>query len=304
MEIPPLLRQFQEYLAIERRYSPATVRAYTTDLLQLAAHLQVTSDINLWERKHLAAQPPDYAQLRGWLASLQIGPVSLARKVSTLKTFFRYLVQQGILPTNPAADLQKPKLPRRLPAWAVENDLQKLLDSLQWADDFTGTRDRLLLELLYGCGLRRAEVIGLAVYQLDTAQRTLKVLGKGRKERFVPFGKPVLEALAAYRQHFQAQGLLWQGPLLRTEKGQPLYPSLVGRVVKSYLIQLPGLAKTSPHVLRHSYATHLIDNGANLQAVKELLGHNSLAATQVYVHNSVQRLKDAHKKAHPKAEKS
>lgn len=296
-EVPDRLRSFAVYLRTQRRYSPATEAAYTTDLRQLAAHLSAYEAFDLW-----GEAAPSLAQLRGWVVGLACSRTSLARKVAAVRAYFRWRVTTGGLDKSPADGLRVPKPGRRLPTWVPESALGPLLDGLALADDFEGIRDRLLLELLYGCGLRRAEVLSLTWAATDRTSRTLQVLGKGKKERIVPLGPPVLKALAAYEAAFRAQGWLPEGTLLRTAKGAPASATLVGRRVKTYLSQVPGLAKASPHVLRHSFATHLVEHGANLQAVKEMLGHNSLAATQLYTHSSLERLKTAHKKAHPKAE--
>ncbi|RMG69231.1 MAG: hypothetical protein D6722_10845, partial [Bacteroidetes bacterium] len=226
---------------------------------------------------------------------------SLARKLSAAKTYFRFLQQRGLLDNNPAATVTVPRYDKPLPAFLKESEAEALLDGKHFPAGFEGARDRLMLELLYGCGLRRAELISLRLADLDRYGRTLTVTGKGNKTRRLPYGQHVATALDTYLEAAQAEDVSLDQALLVRPNGAPLYPKLVYRLVRQYVGQVASLAHRGPHVLRHSYATHLLDRGADLNAIKELLGHSSLAATQVYTHNSISKLKRVHNQAHPRA---
>lgn len=303
-----LLDSFAAYLQHERQYSPLTVEAYTSDLAQLgrfvieafgyepfadasALKLLTAKQIRLWLGELAQTKPPTAKR-------------TLARKISALRHLFRYARRQGWVTVSPVQSLDLPKAEHRLPIYAREADTEQLFSPQAFTDDLAGTRERLVLELLYGCGLRRAELISLTWAAIDLNSKQLRVLGKGRKERIVPFGVTVLGALEHYRQLCALEGLPTADRVILTDRGQPAYPQFIYSIVHKRLATLPGLAKASPHVLRHSYATHLVDRGADLNAVKELLGHASLATTQIYVHTSAKRLHDAHQKAHPRAEDS
>jgi len=211
------------------------------------------------------------------------------------------LHQGGDLPANPVASLKLPRFEQKLPVFLKETETEHLFERVDFGDDFSGRRDRALLELLYGCGLRRSEIVGLRPENVDLYQRQLRIMGKGGKERIVPFGKAVAEAQQAYLE--LRQQLLAPDPaafFLKAD-GQPLYPKLVYRLVQKYLAVVSSRTQLSPHVLRHTFATHLLDRGADLNAIKELLGHASLAATQVYTHNSISKLKSVYAQAHPRA---
>jgi integrase/recombinase XerC len=227
---------------------------------------------------------------------------SINRKLSAVKSLYKYLLREGHSPENPAAALNGPKLPRRLPSFATEHQMQQVLDPANFANDLEGATARLAINLLYECGLRRAELIGLKEAQVDTHTRTLRILGKGNKERLLPISAILLNQISEYKA--QKRRLLEKPDtefLLVCTSGKPLYAKWVYNTITKYLGQASSLSKRSPHVLRHTFATHLTNRGAELNAVKELLGHSSLAATQVYTHNTIEKLKDAYKLAHPKA---
>ncbi|RMG68738.1 MAG: tyrosine recombinase XerC [Calditrichaeota bacterium] len=291
------IEQFLEYLRYQRRYSSRTVEAYRNDLYQFAEFLGVESQRSL--------QAIGREAVRSFLTHLLkqgLAVRTIARKLSSLRSFFRYLVSLGQMAHNPASMVQSPKLDRPLPATVPREAMDRLM-TLPPADCFQGLRDRAILELFYSCGLRLSELIELRLSQLDLAAGLVRVLGKRNKERLVPLGRPAREALRAYlaaREQLPDQS---GERVFLTEKGKPLYPVAVQRMVKRYLSLLCEQEKLSPHVLRHSFATHLLDAGADLMAVKELLGHESLSTTQIYTHVSRDRLRQVYQKAHPRAGK-
>ena len=300
-----LRQQFLDFLRFERGLSKHTLQAYRRDLADLHEFLQTDGELGLDDLSGLSKVK--HQDLRLWLGELlqaQLKPRSIARKVSAVRSFFDYLRQQDVIDFNPAHRLKLPKVGRSLPVFLKEQEVEQLLDPGRFADNFIGQRDRCLLELLYGCGLRRSEVIALKTSDITFNPPSLRVSGKGNKERFVPFGPTLTEVLGSYLRMAKSEGLTLNGPLLMRQNGQKLYPNLVYRIVKQQMGLAGDLPKGSPHVLRHTYATHLLDRGADLNAIKELLGHQSLAATQVYTHSSISKLRSVHKLAHPRAEHS
>lgn len=295
-------REFITYLEAERNYSPHTVAAYSRDLDHFSEFLQTHYEFDLFSADEV--DMTTHRMIRTWMGELMEAGRShrtVARKVASLSTYFRFLLKTGRIETNPAAKVKVPKFEKKLPAFLKDKSIDFLFEGIEYADDMEGKRNKALLELLYSCGLRRSELIGLEFHKIDFKNRTLKVMGKGRKERIVPFGEHAAEAMKAYMAACEADNLSYQAQFFVKKDGQPLYPKLVYRIVNQYLQQACSLSKTSPHVLRHTFATHLLDRGADLNAIKELLGHTSLAATQVYVHNSISKLRDVYQKAHPKA---
>lgn len=241
--------------------------------------------------------------IRSWLVALiqqGISPRSVARKTATLKSFYRFLLREGILEVNPMRKVVAPKSSKRLPVFIEQGKMQVLLDETIFDAGFPGIRDRLILELFYTTGIRLSEMVNLKETDLDFHHHTLKVLGKRNKERLMPFGDSTESLIKMYletkKEHFDGSD-----ELLLTDRGKPVYPRMVYRTVTRYLGTVTTLEKKSPHILRHTFATHLLNNGAELNAVKELLGHASLAATQVYTHNTIEKLKRIYKQAHPKA---
>lgn len=289
---------FVNYIKFEKRYSQHTITAYRADLDEFRNFL-----IKVFENDTLAEI--NYQQVRSWLAALKeegLTSKSINRKISTLKSFFKFQVKTGNAAANPMARIISPKVSRRLPVFVREDDLQQLGKTLADATESWKTLNgKMLISLFYATGMRLSELISLKEKQLDFSRRQVKVLGKGNKERSIPLSTAVIESLREYirlkRKEFAVAG----EELLVTEKGKKLYPKYAYLLVKEYLSEIPTLDKKSPHVLRHTFATHLVNHGAELNAVKELLGHSSLAATQVYTHNTIEKLKETYKKAHPKA---
>lgn len=290
------LSQFTDYLKNERRYSLHTVTAYVEDVAQFFSFI---AD----QYQQEAPEEINVQQVKSWMYELQnhkIANRSLNRKLASLNAFYKYLLRTDIVKVNPLATISGLKTEKRLPEWVAEKEIIQLLDELQWSYDFPGTRDRLILELLYGTGIRLAELINLTINNVDVKQRVIKVLGKRNKERIIPVNNSLSICLETYI-HFRNMEGFTADNLLLTDKGEPLYPMFVYRKVKEILNCSTTTGKTSPHVLRHTFATHLLNKGADINAIKELLGHTSLAATQVYTHNSIERLKNIYKLSHPKS---
>jgi integrase/recombinase XerC len=300
MHLPhPQLAAFIQYLQFEKRYSHHTLRAYETDLTAFFDFLQT-------DFSALPMGQVTHTHIRSWLVALKNGEGNTARtlkrKIASLRAFFRFAVKTGLVAQSPMIQVTAPKVEKRLPQFVSEGDMDKLFAPHNFADDWNGHTDRMLLLLFYQCGLRLSEAIGLTDRSVDSGNGTLKVLGKGGKERILPISAALLQQIEAYqqkrKQSIEANDC---SRLLVAANGKPLSPRNVYSRVKAHLDRVTTIEKRSPHVLRHSFATHLTNNGADLNAVKELLGHSSLAATQVYTHNSIGRLKDIYRKAHPKA---
>ena len=294
------VKAFEQYLRYEKRLSPHTLIAYLSDLDQFHTYLQLTYQIQgLEEILHF--------HIRSWMVQLiteGMTAATVARKSATLKTYFRFLLKQGHLEKNPMLKINTPKIGKRLPAYLQEKEIQTLFKKVDYfaTEDFAARRDQLILLLLYSTGMRRAELIKLKMRDVFLKEKVLKVLGKGNKERMIPFGRDLHDMIIQYieiRNATFSEGGLPE--LLLTDKGKPMYPKFVYNTVKKYLSMVTTAEKKSPHILRHTFATHLSNNGAELNAIKDLLGHSSLAATQVYTHNSIEQLKKIYQKAHPKA---
>ncbi len=293
------LRSFLEYLDAERRYSSHTVVAYEGDLTRLLQFLR---------REGIAAfHEVNRTTIRRFFSSLVeqgLSKKSIARNCASVRSFFRFLHQRRIVRTNPTIGLLTPRVDRKLPVFLDERTMNDVINAAL-ASPKHSLRDTAIIELLYSTGMRRSELVGLNVGSIDLAGKTVKVMGKGNKERIIPVGRKAVEAIRDYRNSLRASngGKMFgeSQPLFVTEKGKRIYPELVQKVVRKYVAQVSEVEKKSPHVIRHSFATHLLDRGADLMALKELLGHESLSTTQVYTHVSTERLKEAYRKAHPKA---
>jgi integrase/recombinase XerC len=296
----PHIQQFLNYLRFEKRYAENTITSYQNDLEQFAAFLVSQFD----------APPVDKiisTFIRSWLAELKgddLTGKSINRKISTLKSFFKYLIKQGVIKQTPMTVIVSPKISKRLPAFVADKDIKELFDAGNnkklFEDSWKGRTERLVLLLFYNTGMRLSELANLQESQLDAAYSQVKVLGKGNKERIIPLDKGLIDELLKYMGAKPVR-LPDVYNIFVNEKGKPLYTKYIYNLVHEKLGHVTTIDKKSPHVLRHTFATHLMNNGADLNAVKELLGHSSLAATQVYTHNTIEKLKDIHKKAHPKA---
>lgn len=297
-----LKEKFRIYLKVEKQCAVHTLRAYLDDLDELATYLQGLRQLDVFEEAGVRALV--HRDLRGWMGHLRengLSARSIARKLSAAKSYFAFLQRSGCIENNPALRVKLPQFERRLPAFLKETETESLLDGIVFPDTFEGLRDKCLLELLYGCGLRRAEVLSLKPEDIDLYNRSLRVRGKGGKDRILPFGKHVALAIQVYLDRADAESQSLKRSFFITRTGKPAYPNMVYRIVQKYLSQVSSLTQQSPHVMRHTFATHLLDRGADLNAIKELLGHASLAATQVYTHNTISKLKSVHKQAHPRA---
>jgi len=287
---------FLDYLEYQKRYSKHTIAAYRNDLRAFSDFMDL-----IYEESDPGAVRS--RQISSFVASLAEGgasPASLNRKLSSIQSFYRFLLSQDLVSTNPATDIQRPKTSSHLPTFVRKENISALFTDLSFEDSFPGYRDRLLLGILYSCGLRRSELLAMKDVDVDAQQLQLKVLGKRNKERIIPISSQLIGLIEDYKRYRSEAG--FQGPyLLLTNKGEKMYPGLVYTIVKKYLSQVTTLEKKSPHVLRHTFATHLLNEGANLQSIKELLGHASLASTQVYTHTTLEQLKDVYKSAHPRS---
>jgi integrase/recombinase XerC len=290
------LNAFLAYLQFEKRYSVHTITAYSNDLVQFFDFVETQYEGIPFT--HITG-----TMVRTWLASMkeeELTGKTLNRKISSLKSFYKYQIQQGQLAKSPMETVISPKVNKRLPAFVAEQDMEQLLTNLEFAEGWKGYTEKMVIQLFYATGMRLSELIQCKEQQLDLSKRIVKVLGKGNKERMIPISPELANELKQYIQQ-KPDAAIGNNHLFVTEKGKALQPRAVYSFVKFYLSQVTTLQKKSPHVLRHSFATHLMNNGADLNAVKELLGHASLAATQVYTHNTIEKLKEVFAKAHPKA---
>jgi integrase/recombinase XerC len=293
-----LKARFIQYISEQKKYSAHTQTAYAQDLLQFEDFITERYELSFEGVQHLHAR--EYIV---YLMDQGIGASSIGRKLSTLRSFYKYLQRQGLISRNPMLLVKAPKVAKKLPVFVDDHKMDELLDSTVVFDDsFPSVRDKMMMELFFGTGMRLSELIGLQESDFSFYEYTVKVLGKGNKERIVPISPQLSAQLEAFLELKRLQQFETKATaLFVTDKGEALYPKYVYNKVKHYLALVSTQDKRSPHVLRHSYATSLLNRGADLNAIKELLGHASLAATQVYTHNSIERLKSIYKQAHPKA---
>lgn len=289
---------FLQYLKIEKRYSLHTVRSYLNDLDQFMIFL---------EKSGHSDEPGDVTShdVRAWIVSMMdtgYSAVSVHRKISCLRVYYRYLRKEGIVKSDPLQKVVLPKRRKSLPVFVEEKAMGKLLDDYGFGDDFAGIRNRTILEMLYLTGMRRSELIGLRNSDVDLADATVKVTGKRNKQRIIPIVKPFIKRLEEYinkrNEQKRGEGGEW---FFITDKGNKLYDKSVYNIVIRYLAAVTTADRKSPHVLRHTFATHMLNSGADLNSIKELLGHANLSATQVYTHNTFEKLKKIYKQAHPRA---
>lgn len=289
---------FLDHLGFQKRYSPHTIRAYRDDLEGFFDYMDQQFDGPL-----LAEINASF--VRSWLADLKDSGLesrSLNRKISSLRSFFKYQLRQGLLVISPMGAITSPKIKKRLPQFVAEKDMNDLFRYVEFPSGWEGSTHRLILELFYHTGIRQSELANLLESQVDRHNCSVKVLGKGNKERILPISRPLQDSLLAYIDAKRKDlGEFDEKILLVNPKGKRLYARYIYNVVNKYLSAVTTIDQKSPHILRHSFATHLMNNGAQLNAVKELLGHSSLAATQVYTHNTIDKLKAVHQKAHPRS---
>jgi integrase/recombinase XerC len=299
MHIPhPIIQPFIDYLKYEKRYSQHTIVSYQTDLISF-------NDYIIMQYGETQLSSLSHIYIRTWLASLKdegLSERSINRKISSLKSFFKYYLKRGVITQNPMGKVISPKSQKRLPVFIRDKEINTLLQHVEFPNTWSGKTERLLLTVFYDTGMRLSELINLNRSQANFANHSLKVLGKGNKERIIPISPELASSIKDYIHDSDTNYPDFPKDfLLHDEKGKQLRPRKVYTIVNKYLSLVTTAEKRSPHILRHSFATHMMNNGADLNAVKELLGHSSLAATQVYTHNTIEKLKEIYKKSHPKA---
>ncbi len=287
---------FLQYIRTERRYSRNTVISYKNDLDQFFQWLAVNN-------RSTAADSINHADVRGWMVSLLEGGAATGtvhRKMSALRAFFRYLRRSEVISADPMSGLKLPKKSKQLPVFVAEEALNRLLDDFQFGDNFSGIRDRTIIEILYLTGMRRSELINLRDEDVDLFSGQVKVTGKRGKQRVIPLATGFIKSVELYLSARKESGLTAEWFFV-TDRGNKMYDKGVYNIVIRYLSMVTTVEKKSPHVLRHTFATHMLNHGADLNSIKELLGHASLSATQVYTHNTFEQLKKVYKQAHPRA---
>ena len=292
-----MIESYLNYIRYEKRYSNHTFISYQNDLNQFSAFSKDSYGL-------LCLSEASYQVIRAWIVTLaenEITAKSINRKIACLRSFYKYLLKQNTIQKDPTLRLKAPKINKQLPHFVEENDILKLLDQFIFSEDFYGLRDKLILELLYGTGIRLSELISIKEEHINKFERIIKIKGKGNKERMIPLNENLMNLINIYKKEREKVIERSNEYLIITDKGDQGYPMFIYRTVKNYLETIPTLEKRSPHVLRHTFATHLLNKGADLNAIKDLLGHSSLAATQVYTHNSLDKLKAIFEQAHPKA---
>ena len=289
---------FLNYLKFEKRYSIHTIRSYENDLNDYYSFIkQLDQNIEITKS--------DHKLVRKWIINLienNKSPRSVNRKLSSLKSFFKYLMRNNIIDHNPVSKVQPPKNQKKLPSFVEQAQMDNLLDNIDFGDDLISVRDRFIIELFYFTGIRLSELINIKIDDFNLHSNSIKVLGKRNKERIIPTCKEIENS---YKNYISIRKTIENSEksnfLFITEKGDKLYEKLVYRIVNKYLTYVTTIEKKSPHVLRHTFATHMLNNGADLNAVKELLGHANLSATQIYTHNTFEKLKKIYNQAHPRS---
>ena len=292
-----LIDNFLLYLSSQKRFSEYTVISYKNDLFSAAKYVLETYEIK-------DIRKVSFFHIRSYIVDLMkngMSAKSVNRKISSLRSFYKYLIKKSIVDKNPMLKVISPKIPKRLPDYVSKTDIESLFDSISLGDTYGESRNYIVMLLLYNTGMRKSELIGLTEESIDFAQQRITVLGKGNKQRIIPVTNDLLSKIRKYiqirNQSFESR----KSSLLLTDKGKIMYPKLVYNIVNRILVSMATNTKKSPHILRHTFATHMANNGAELNTIKELLGHASLAATQVYTHNSIEKLKDVYSRSHPKA---
>lgn len=292
--------RFIEYLKYEKRSSTHTVTAYECDLRQFAEYMETILEITELEKV-------ESGDIRTWILTLleddKLSPRSVSRKLSALRDFYRFELKQGRVKHNPMEGIQGPKFREKLPEYLEIKDIERLFRPDMFEDSFEGWRDQTILELFYATGMRLSELLNIRRLDINFYENNVKVLGKRNKERIIPFGKRLRDLLTKYLEYY-VEIIAPENEnfyIFVAANGRQLYPKAVYRIVRKYLDMVTTIDKRSPHVIRHTFATHMLNRGADLNAIKEILGHSSLAATQVYTHNSIEQLKSIYKQAHPRA---
>ncbi len=283
--------KFLHFLKHEKRYSPHTIKSYSTDLEQFTKFLSIEFEVK-------SVKEVEFQLVRSWIAELlnnNISARSVNRKITTLKTYFRFLIKEDIIKESPMQKIISPKTAKRLPVFVEEIKMDQLFNEIDFGEGFLGKRDRLILELFYFTGMRLSELINLKNTDVDFSNSTILVLGKRNKERLIPLTADMLKKIKELSTFGSSQYLF------TSDKEKQISTKQVYRLVNKYLAMVTSLDKKSPHILRHTFATHLLNNGADINAIKELLGHANLSATQVYTHNTIEKLKTVYKQAHPRA---
>ena len=285
--------KFIDFLSSEKRFSENTITSYSVDLDQFLLFLkyeyQIKDDVS----------DISFQIVRSWIATLLekgVSATSVTRKISTLRTYFKFLIREEVIKDNPMLKIVSPKTKKRLPVFVEEDKIKFLLNEINFEDGFIGERDKLIIEFFYVTGIRLSELINIKISDINFSNNVVKVLGKRNKERIIPLSNKTQEQLQLFIEKNNIDNYLFTN-----QKGEKLYTKLVYRVVKRYISKISSINKKSPHVLRHTFATHMLNNGADINAIKELLGHANLSATQVYTHNTIEKLKSVYKQAHPRA---
>ena len=285
--------KFISYLSAEKRFSVHTITAYSNDIRQFFLFLSDEYEIKT------EISEVSFQIVRSWIASLLehgVTPRSVNRKISTLKTYFRFLIIEGVVNESPMLKVVSPKSKKRLPVFIEESQIELLLNEVEFDDGFVGARDKLIIELFYVTGIRLSELINIKIEDINFENNLILVLGKRNKERLIPLSQRIVLELQSFIEKYKVANYLFTNL-----SGTKVYTKLVYRVVNKYIGKISSVNKKSPHILRHTFATHMLNNGADINAIKELLGHANLSATQVYTHNTIEKLKSVYKQAHPRA---
>ncbi len=294
------IQPYIDHLQYEKRASAHTVTAYKHDLVQFFQYME--EGLGIGSLEEIKA-----ADIRTWIITLLEDDThcarSVNRKISALKAFYRYSMQVGQVERNPMLQIHAPKFQKKLPEYVEQRDMDYLFDEIPFEESFEGVRDKLILFLFYATGIREAELLGIKKLDIDLENNSLKVLGKRNKERIIPFGEALHHLFTAYLEYYEknVKPDKQNYYIFVAANGKQLYPKAIYRIVRKYLDMVTTIGKRSPHIIRHTFATHMLNNGADLSAIKEILGHSSLAATQVYTHSSIEQLKNIYKQAHPRA---
>ena len=287
---------FIKYLKFEKRLSDHTILSYDNDLKQFESFFKTYST-------NKEIKTTDKRAIRSWIVELslkKLSPKSINRKIATLKSFFKFLIKREVIEINPSTNITSLKTDQKIPNFLKEKDVNFLFDNLILEKNFNGERDMMILELLYGTGIRISELINLKTRNINLPKKEMKIMGKTKKERIIPLHQQIISQIKKYLDKKNEIKSTHEF-LLCTNKGKKLYPMLIYRIVKKHLSSLINSKKYNPHLLRHTFATHILNKGGDLNSIKDLLGHESLAATQIYTHNSIEKLKETFKASHPRA---